>query len=50
MTIIPRPICAKRKQKNPNQITVRLQEVAPGQRPFAAVLSCADSRVPSEYV
>ncbi len=40
----------KRKQENPNQTTVRLQEVAPGQTPFAAVLSCADSRVPIEII
>ncbi len=40
----------KRKQQNPNQTTVRLQEVAAGQTPFAAVLSCADSRVPVEII
>ena len=40
----------KSKQENPNQTTVRLQEVAPGQTPFAAVLSCADSRVPIEII
>lgn len=28
----------------------RIQEVAQGQAPFAAILSCADSRVPSEII
>ena len=40
----------KSKQQNPNQTTVRLKEVAPGQTPFAAVLSCANSRVPIEII
>ena len=38
------------KRKKPNQTTVRLEDVAAGQAPFAAVLSCADSRVPIEIV
>ena len=38
------------KRQNPNQSTVRLTEVAQGQNPFAAVLSCADSRVPVEII
>lgn len=38
------------KRNNPNQDTVRLTEVAQGQNPFAAMLSCADSRVPSEII
>lgn len=38
------------KSSNPNQDIVRLQEVAKGQNPFAAVLSCADSRVPVEII
>lgn len=38
------------KRKKPNQTTIRLEEVAAGQAPFAAVLSCADSRVPVEIV
>lgn len=33
-----------------NQDTVRRAEVAQGQRPFAIVLGCADSRVPPEIV
>lgn len=35
---------------NPNRSLARLKEVAPEQRPFAAVLSCADSRVPVELL
>ena len=38
------------KRKNPNQNMARIQEVAQGQAPFAAILSCADSRVPSEII
>lgn len=38
------------KRNNPNQDMARLTEVAEGQSPFAAVLSCADSRVPPEIV
>lgn len=40
----------KQKQQSPNQTNIRLQEVAAGQTPFAAVLSCADSRVPVEIL
>jgi carbonic anhydrase len=39
-----------RKQKSPHQDVVRLTEVAKGQKPYAAILGCADSRVPSEIV
>lgn len=38
------------KTSNPNQDTVRLTEVSQNQSPFAAVLCCADSRVPPEIV
>ena len=38
------------KRKNPNQDLARLLEVAEGQAPFAALLGCADSRVPSEIL
>jgi carbonic anhydrase len=38
------------KRKSPNQDVVRLNEVAQGQKPYAAILGCADSRVPSEIV
>ncbi|HEY9862379.1 MAG TPA: carbonic anhydrase [Candidatus Obscuribacterales bacterium] len=41
---------ATRKMENPRQDWARVQEVAKGQKPFAAVLSCADSRIPSEIV
>lgn len=40
----------KQRRQNPNQTNIRLQEVAAGQAPFAAVLSCADSRVPVEII
>ncbi|MCL6753956.1 carbonic anhydrase [Nostoc sp. CCCryo 231-06] len=40
----------KRKRKNPNQSYTRLQEIAKTQKPFASILGCADSRVPSEIV
>ncbi|MBW4620281.1 MAG: carbonic anhydrase [Cyanosarcina radialis HA8281-LM2] len=39
-----------RKRKNPNQDLARLTEVAKQQNPFAAILGCADSRVPSEII
>jgi len=35
---------------NPQRDLARLREVAPGQTPFAALLGCADSRVPIELV
>ena len=38
------------KRQNPNQTSFRLTEVASGQSPFAAILGCADSRVPVEIV
>lgn len=40
----------ERKRQNPHQTPARLIEVAKGQRPFAAVLGCADSRVPTEVI
>jgi carbonic anhydrase len=40
----------ERKRQNPNQDLARLNEVAQDQKPFAAVLSCADSRVPLEIL
>ncbi|HEY9749173.1 MAG TPA: carbonic anhydrase [Allocoleopsis sp.] len=39
-----------RKLQHPHQDWARVQEVAKGQKPFASILSCADSRVPSEIV
>jgi carbonic anhydrase len=38
------------KRQNPNQTRLRLQETAVAQYPFAAILGCADSRVPAEIV
>lgn len=38
------------KRKSPNQTFTRLVEIAKAQKPFASILSCADSRVPSEIV
>jgi carbonic anhydrase len=38
------------KIKQPNRGTFRLREVASGQKPFAAILGCADSRVPAEII
>ncbi len=40
----------KRERKNPNQTMTRLEEVAKAQKPFASILGCADSRVPSEII
>ncbi|NDJ24675.1 carbonic anhydrase [Nostoc sp. B(2019)] len=40
----------KRKRRNPNQGYTRLLEVAKGQNPYASILGCADSRVPSEII
>ncbi|MCW6054000.1 carbonic anhydrase [Microcoleus sp. A2-C5] len=39
-----------RKRTNPHQDLSRLTEVAKGQKPFAAILGCADSRFPSEII
>lgn len=39
-----------KKRQSPNQTEARLQEVAKGQKPFAAVLGCADSRFPAEII
>ncbi len=40
----------EQKWQHPNQNTARLTEVSEGQEPFAAILCCADSRVPPEIV
>lgn len=37
-----------RRRINPNQDTVRLDELQDGQAPFAAILSCSDSRIVPE--
>ena len=39
-----------RKTKNINRDFERLVAVAKSQKPFAAILSCADSRIPSEII
>jgi carbonic anhydrase len=41
---------SNQKIKQPNRGTFRLREVASGQKPFAAILGCADSRVPVEIL
>jgi carbonic anhydrase len=41
---------ARGEPATPNRDLVRLREVAADQRPFAAFLGCADSRVPVEIV
>jgi carbonic anhydrase len=41
---------ASQKVRQPNQGVFRLHEVAKGQKPFAAILGCADSRVPVEIL
>lgn len=40
----------RRKRLHPHQTPTRLMEVAKAQKPFASILGCADSRVPSEIV
>jgi carbonic anhydrase len=41
---------ANQRTQQPNRGLFRLREVANGQNPFAAILGCADSRVPAEIV
>jgi carbonic anhydrase len=41
---------SQQKNKKANSSVFRLREVAKGQKPFAAVLGCADSRVPVEIL
>lgn len=41
---------SSQKFKQPNRGAFRLREVAKGQNPFAAILGCADSRVPAEII
>jgi len=38
------------KQTHPNQMPERRAELIDGQRPFAVILGCADSRVPPEII
>jgi carbonic anhydrase len=41
---------SQQKVKQPNRGSFRLREVAKKQKPFAAILGCADSRVPAEIL
>jgi carbonic anhydrase len=41
---------ASQKTQGRNRGVFRLREVSQGQNPFAAILGCADSRVPSEII
>ena len=41
---------AAMRQIHPHQTSVERQHLVEGQHPFAAVLSCSDSRVPSELI
>jgi carbonic anhydrase len=41
---------SSQKMKQKNRGAFRLREVASGQNPFAAILGCADSRVPAEII
>jgi len=38
------------KAGHPNQSTGRIKETAQGQKPFAVILTCSDSRVPPEII
>src|SRR4028118_1405508 len=38
------------KRQYPNQALVRVTEVAQTQKPYAAILGCADSRFPAEMI
>jgi carbonic anhydrase len=38
------------KVTHPSQSSARRSEISTGQKPFAAILSCADSRVPPELI
>ena len=40
----------EKRRQFPNQSWARITAVAPSQAPFAAILGCADSRVPAEIV
>jgi carbonic anhydrase len=40
----------KGKTLHPNQDFKRIKEVASGQKPFAIIVGCSDSRVPNEII
>jgi len=46
----PRQTYAAMRQMYPRQTTYHRQTLIDGQHPFAAILSCSDSRVPSELI
>ena len=41
---------AERNMQHPNQTEERQNEIIAGQKPFAIILSCSDSRIPPEIV
>ncbi len=41
---------AERNMQHPNQTEERQNEIISGQKPFAIILSCSDSRIPPEIV
>ena len=41
---------AAMRQVHPRQTTIHRESLVEGQHPFAAILSCSDSRVPSELI
>lgn len=42
--------CVTCKQQNPRQDARRRKEVSKGQKPFAVVVGCSDSRIPPELI
>jgi carbonic anhydrase len=42
--------CASCKQQNPRQDAKRRKEVTKGQKPFAVIVGCSDSRIPPELI
>jgi len=42
--------CATCKQQNPRQDAKRRKEVTKGQKPFAVIVGCSDSRIPPELI
>jgi carbonic anhydrase len=42
--------CVANKQQNPRQDARRRKEVSKGQKPFAVIVGCSDSRIPPELI
>jgi len=42
--------CVMGKQQNPRQDARRRKEVSKGQKPFAVIVGCSDSRIPPELI